>query len=124
LYPTDKILQELYTSRHENKQAILDTLHGHQSLSNEVSSDINYVGMSQTLNYGMQMHMAGGSSELLSLQLEDWLEMDNPVNIPGTFNEYPNWRRKLTRNLQDIFSDASLNHLAVNLTEARKNASS
>jgi 4-alpha-glucanotransferase len=49
--------------------------------------------------------------------------MDKPVNIPGTHNEYPNWRRKLTRNLQDIFNDSSLNNLAANLTEARQHAS-
>jgi 4-alpha-glucanotransferase len=77
------------------------------------------VDMSKALNFGMQLHMAGGSSALLSLQLEDWLEMDKPVNIPGTFKEYPNWQRKLTRNLQDIFNDSSLNELAANLTEAR-----
>jgi 4-alpha-glucanotransferase len=79
--------------------------------------------MSNELNVSMQLHMATGSSELLSLQLEDWIEMDKPVNVPGTLHEYPNWRRKLTRNLQDIFSDASLNRLAANLTEVRKNAS-
>jgi 4-alpha-glucanotransferase len=123
LYPTEEILQELYLSRHENKQEILNTLHGHQSLSQDISQDVNYVGMSQDLNFGMQQHMATGSSELLSLQLEDWLQMDKPVNVPGTFIEYPNWRRKLTRNLQDLFSDASLNQLAGNLTEARKKAS-
>ncbi|MGJ8682336.1 4-alpha-glucanotransferase [Paraglaciecola sp.] len=123
LYPTDEILQSLYTSRHENKQAILDSLVAHQSLPENVSPDVNYVGMSQELNFSMQLHMASGSSELLSLQLEDWLEMDKPVNIPGTLHEYPNWRRKLTRNLQDIFSDASLNQLAANLTQARKSAS-
>ena len=123
LYPTDEILQTLYDSRHENKQAILDTLHGHQSVGNEVGHDVNYVAMSKALNFGMQLHMAGGSSELLSLQLEDWLQMDKPVNIPGTFKEYPNWQRKLTRNLQDIFVDPTLNELAFALTEARKNAS-
>ncbi|WP_158968201.1 4-alpha-glucanotransferase [Paraglaciecola sp. L3A3] len=123
LYPTEDILQDLYASRHENKQAILDTLHGHNSISDEISCDVNYVGMSQSLNHGMQLHMAAGSSELLSLQLEDWLQMDKPVNVPGTFNEYPNWRRKLTRNLQDIFTDASLDQLAANLTEVRKKAS-
>ena len=123
LYPTAEILQTLYESRHENKQAILDTLHGHHSVGSEVGHDVNFVGMSQALNFGMQLHMAGGSSELLSLQLEDWLQMDKPVNIPGTFKEYPNWRRKLTRNLQDIFSDPVLNELAFGLTEARKNAS-
>jgi 4-alpha-glucanotransferase len=123
LYPTEEILSTLYSSRHENKQAILDTLHGHDSVNDEVGRDVHNVAMSKALNFGMQLHMAGGSSALLSLQLEDWLEMDKPVNIPGTFKEYPNWRRKLTRNLQDIFDDRSLNDLASNLTEARKHAS-
>ncbi|MGO4892397.1 4-alpha-glucanotransferase [Flavobacterium sp. W21_SRS_FM6] len=123
LYPTEEILQELFVSRHENKQAILDTLHAHKSVGDEIGIDVNYVGMSTALNFGMQKHMAGGSSELLSLQLEDWLQMDKPVNIPGTFKEYPNWQRKLTRNLQGIFDDPMLNELALSLTEARKNAS-
>jgi 4-alpha-glucanotransferase len=123
LYPTEEILSTLYVSRHDNKQAILDTLHAHRSINDEVGRDVRDVSMNQVLNFGMQVHMAGGSSALLSLQLEDWLEMEKPVNIPGTFNEYPNWRRKLTRNLQDIFDDHSLNHLAANLTEARQHAS-
>ena len=123
LYPTEEILQALFISRHANKQAILDTLHSHNSVGDEVGYDVNYVGMSQQLNFGMQKHMASGSSELLSLQLEDWLQMDKPVNIPGTFKEYPNWQRKLTRNLQGIFDDPMLNELAFSLTEARKNAS-
>lgn len=123
LYPTEEILQALFVSRHENKQAILDTLHAHHSVGNEVGHDVNYVGMSTALNFGMQKHMAAGSSELLSLQLEDWLQMDKPVNIPGTFKEYPNWQRKLTRNLQGIFDDPMLNELAFSLTEARKRAS-
>ena len=96
LYPTEEILQTLYADRHENKQAILDTLHGHGSIGDNVGRDVNHTGMNRELNNGMQVHMAGGSSALLSLQLEDWLEMDKPVNIPGTFDEYPNWRRKLT----------------------------
>ncbi len=123
LYPAEDILSTLYASRHHNKQSILDTLHGHHSINDEVGRDVHNVKMSKALNFGMQLHMASGSSALLSLQLEDWLEMDKPVNIPGTFNEYPNWRRKLTRNLQDIFNDSSLNELAANLTEARKHAS-
>ena len=123
IYPTEDILSTLYASRHQNKQSILDTLHGHHSVDDEVGRDVHNVSMCKALNFGMQLHMASGSSALLSLQLEDWLEMDKPVNIPGTFNEYPNWRRKITRNLEDIFNDSSLNDLAANLTEARKHAS-
>lgn len=123
LYPTEEILQTLYADRHENKQAILDTLHGHGSIGDNVGHDVNYTGMNRELNNGMQVHMAGGSSALLSLQLEDWLEMDKPVNIPGTFDEYPNWRRKLTENIESIFDRHDINELASKLTLARKQAS-
>ena len=123
LYPTEEILQTLYADRHENKQAILDTLHGHGSIGDNVGHDVNYTGMNRELNNGMQVHMAGGSSALLSLQLEDWLEMDKPVNIPGTFDEYPNWRRKLTENIESMFDRHDINELASKLTHARKQAS-
>ena len=123
LYPTEEILQPLYASRHENKQQILNTLHGHGSIPSEVGHDVNYVGMTKALNYGMQVHMARGSSALLSLQLEDWLQMDKPVNIPGTFNEYPNWRRKLSQNLEDIFSNRDILDLSANISQARRDAS-
>ena len=123
LYPTEEILQTLYTDRHKNKQAILDTLHGHGSISDSISHNVNFTGMNRELNNGMQVHMAGGSSALLSLQLEDWLEMDKPVNIPGTFDEYPNWRRKLTENIESMFERHDINELASKLTHARKQAS-
>ncbi|MCC2615423.1 4-alpha-glucanotransferase [Aestuariibacter halophilus] len=123
LYPTDEILSTLYTSRHDNKQQILDTLHGHASIPDWIGRQVEQQGMNQALNFGMQKHMATGSSALLSLQLEDWLEMDKPVNVPGTFNEYPNWKRKLTRPLEAIFADPALNELAEQLTRLRQQAS-
>ncbi len=123
LYPTDEILSVLYHDRHKNKQAILDTLHGHHSISDNISRDVNVTGMTTELNRGMQLHMAAGSSALLSLQLEDWLEMDKPVNVPGTFNEYPNWRRKLSQPLETIFDNQDITNLAAKLTAVRKQAS-
>ncbi len=123
LYPDPEVLSSLYDIRHENKQHILNTLHGHHAISDAISRDVNYVGMSTELNFGMQTHMASGSSALLSLQLEDWLQMEKPVNIPGTFNEYPNWRRKLSHNLEDIFDNPDINALVQDLNQRRKQAS-
>ena len=122
LYSGDELIQSLYADRIKAKQAILDSLHGHQSVSDNVGRDANHVGMSQELNYGMQIHMAKGSSALLSLQLEDWLQMEKPVNVPGTSDEYPNWRRKLSVDLEDIFSINEVNHLTDALTKARQTA--
>ena len=48
--------------------------------------------------------------------------MDKPVNVPGTSTEYPNWRRKLTKNLSEIFANPALAHLAQRMTEARNKA--
>jgi 4-alpha-glucanotransferase len=124
LYPDPEVLSSLYDNRHENKQHILDTLHGHGSISSAISHDVNYVGMTTELNFGMQTHMASGSSALLSVQLEDWLQMDKPVNIPGTYDEYPNWRRKLSHNLDDIFANKDVIALAAELSERRQKAGS
>lgn len=122
LYPSEDVLTKLYHSRHENKQQILDSLHGHQSIPEWTNQTVEQMAMHKELNHGMQYHMAKGSSSLLCLQLEDWLEMDKPVNIPGTSSEYPNWKRKLTRNLEQIFTDPVLNSLALGLTETRDKA--
>jgi len=48
--------------------------------------------------------------------------MDKPVNVPGTSTEYPNWRRKLTKNLSEIFANPALAQLAKRMTEARDKA--
>ena len=122
LYKDEPSLQVLYAERHECKQRILESLHGLGAIPAHISHDVNWVAMSQELNYAMQVHMAKGSSALLSLQLEDWLEMEKPVNVPGTSVEYPNWRRKLSHELEDIFSRSAISTLMEQLTQARRQA--
>ncbi len=124
VYKTDKIMNDLMADRLKSKQLILNSLNGHGILPDSVSRDARYCGMTTELNHAMQIHMCNGSSALFSTQLEDWLEMDKPVNIPGTSDEYPNWRRKLSANISDIFADAKLKNLAQRMTKAREQASS
>lgn len=123
LYSGDELLKNLYADRVKAKQGILDSLHGHNSIPEHLGHDANQVAMTQELNFGLQLHMAKGQSALLSLQLEDWLQMDMPVNIPGTSSEYPNWRRKLSTDLEDIFAVNEINHLTNELTKARQSVS-
>ena len=123
LYKGDELINGLYDSRARDKQQILNTLHGHNSIPEHIGHDAMQVAMTQELNYGLQIHMAKGSSALLSLQLEDWLQMEMPVNIPGTSDEYANWRRKLSMDLEDIFALNDVNHLTNELTKARQQAS-
>ncbi|MGF1777449.1 4-alpha-glucanotransferase [Vibrio nomapromontoriensis] len=123
LYPDEAQLKELFNDRLECKQGILDSVAWHGYLPEGVGRDASMVPMDTYLSEALQLHLGAGSSTLLSVQLEDWLEMDKPVNIPGTVNEYPNWRRKLSMNLDEVFAKESVNRIAKSLSHVRSNAS-
>ena len=120
LYPDQQVLDKLIESRAYSKQQILNSLHGHGSLPADFNRDASHLGMDQTLNYSLQTHLAQGSAALLSLQLEDFLEMEQPVNVPGTSDEYRNWQRKLSQNIEQLFSNEEIKRLLTNLSNARK----
>ncbi|MFM2476174.1 4-alpha-glucanotransferase [Celerinatantimonas sp. MCCC 1A17872] len=122
LYPDEQRLKKLFDDRLFCKQQILNSLHGHHSIPDDIGTDASWVSMSRTLNHCLQLHMARGNSALLSLQLEDWLEMTQPVNVPGTSDEYPNWRRKLSMTLENLFAQPHIIKLMQQLTEARQQA--
>ncbi len=57
-------------------------------------------------------------SMLAVVQLDDLIGEMEPVNVPGTYREYPNWRRKLSLPLEDILSDPRWARLATVMREA------
>ncbi|RJX66226.1 4-alpha-glucanotransferase [Vibrio sinensis] len=119
LYPNQEQLSTLFNERLTSKQGILDSVHWHGCLPEGVGHDAQYVPMDTHLAQALQVHLAAGNSTLFSVQLEDWLEMDKPVNIPGTVMEYPNWRRKLSCNLDEMFAQENVNRITSMLTETR-----
>jgi len=48
--------------------------------------------------------LASTRSALVAVQAEDLLGMTDPVNVPGTHDEYANWQRKLSGNIQEMLS--------------------
>ncbi len=121
IYQDQQALQQLYHQRHEAKQAILNSLDGHDCLPEQVCRDINWAEMTPLFSEALHQHIARCASDLVGVQLEDWLQMDIPVNVPGTCTEYPNWRRKLNRNLEDIIQDPQIEKYAKILTTGRQN---
>lgn len=117
---TEDEAKELSVIRKDSKQRILDSMHGLGSIGNDIAKNAEDVPYSKDLVLGMQVHMCHGSCTLYSTQIEDWIGIDKPVNVPGTFREYPNWKRKLTADLEDIFSNEYVQKLCKAMTEARK----
>jgi len=122
IYPDATVLATLRAEREVSKQGLLDALHRHHCVPKSVGLHAQKMSMTPALNRGLQRYLADSASALLGLQPEDWLDMDAPVNIPGTNTEYPNWQRKLTRSLEEMFSDAWINRLIKDLDRRRKNA--
>ena len=57
-------------------------------------------------------YLADTPSRLLVISVEDVLGVRDQVNLPGTTNEHPNWRRRLPVSLQDLKNQAALRSTA------------
>ncbi|WP_373778673.1 4-alpha-glucanotransferase, partial [Glaesserella sp.] len=68
----------------------------------------------------LQSYVADTNSVLFGSQPEDWLNMLEPVNIPGTSTEYPNWRRKLSTTVENIFAEPAIQALLDGIERKRK----
>lgn len=53
---------------------------------------------------GLHAFLGGSGSKVVLAQLDDLAGEHVPVNMPGTTTEHPNWRRRLSRSVQDIFA--------------------
>ena len=116
------VLRGLYQDRERAKQGLLDALHKYGCLPKRAGRKASLMAMTPMLNRGMQRYIADSNSALLGLQPEDWLDMAEPVNIPGTSSEYKNWRRKLSVTLEAMFADERVNKLIKDLDKRRKAA--
>jgi 4-alpha-glucanotransferase len=56
------------------------------------------------------------------VQLEDLLGEIEQVNLPGTVDEHPNWRRKLRLTLEEILADPAIRRLAQAIEDGRRAA--
>ncbi|WP_345827906.1 4-alpha-glucanotransferase [Pantoea sp. BRR-3P] len=104
IYAGDGVLQSLQQQRVKQKQALLDALHQAGSLPARSGKRADGLALSPALTLAFHRYLACTHSALLGLQPEDWLGMSSPVNVPGTVNEYPNWRRKLNATLETMFT--------------------
>ena len=120
LYPDEEVLRGLYQDRELSKQGLLDALHKQGCLPKRAGHKASLMSMTSTLNRGLQRYIADSNSALLGLQPEDWIDMAEPVNIPGTSYQYKNWRRKLSTTLEKMFADDGVNRLIKDLDKRRR----
>ena len=100
LYPSPDIQNEVMRERDQDRTALLAALReqGLQPAAPAAPAE----PFTHELATALHVYLARSRCRLVSLQIEDLLGMVDPVNVPGTDREYPNWRRKLTADIEDM----------------------
>jgi (1->4)-alpha-D-glucan 1-alpha-D-glucosylmutase len=111
MYPGQQQRDEDAVRRDGERAGILRLL-GEIGLSPADPSDA--AGVIESLHAAI----ARTGSMLAVVQMDDLIGESEPVNIPGTYREYPNWRRKLSMPIEEIFGDARWSRLASIMREA------
>jgi len=69
------------------------------------------------------LHLAAGDAEFLLVNLEDlWLE-PAPQNVPGTWEERPNWKRRARYSLEQVHEFGAMRDTLAAIDKARKKES-
>jgi 4-alpha-glucanotransferase len=65
--------------------------------------------------------LAKTPSRLVAIALDDIVGEREQINIPGTVDEHPNWRRKLSLELEDLEGNAQLLRIAEVFAQSSRN---
>ncbi len=117
LYPTPEIEYEVRQGRERDRQALLAALK-EEGLAPATPASAEEP-FSPELAHAIHVYLARTRAILASVQIEDLLGMVDPVNVPGTYREYPNWQRKITADIEGLAARTDLDALFADLSRAR-----
>jgi 4-alpha-glucanotransferase len=106
LYPSAEMLAQVRHERDADRVALLAALRTHGLAPAEPADPSG--AFTPALAQALHVYLARSNAALAAVQIEDLLGMTDPVNVPGTSHEYPNWQRKLDVDLEEIVARADL----------------
>lgn len=97
LYPDQSAADSSAEGRQRDKQALIN------ALSEQGLGEFPEHAMDDHLAGAIHQYVARSEAAIVMAQPEDWLAMTDAVNVPGTSaRHYPNWRRKLSADIDDM----------------------
>jgi len=123
LYPDANTGETDVTQRRRDRRLLLDALVSEGLLAPErVSQFLSESGdpaYSIELGDAILTYLARSRARLMLIQLEDVVAEGEQANLPGTTDTHPNWRRRLSRSLEELISSADLPRVAALIAEGR-----
>jgi 4-alpha-glucanotransferase len=123
LYPDAGAAEADERERRRDRLLLLDSLVSEGLLAPErvgqcLSESGNPV-YSAELGDAILAYVARTRARLMLIQLEDVVAESEQANLPGTTDAHPNWRRRLSRSLEELISGADLRRIAALTKEGR-----
>jgi 4-alpha-glucanotransferase len=99
LYPSEYEINAQRDRRERDREAILKAFRSEGVLPRDEEISV------EQFAFAAYEFLAHTGSVLVVAQLDDMTCEIDPVNVPGTSQEHPNWRRKYQMTLEDLASD-------------------
>src|SRR5260370_11907556 len=104
LLPDDASYHQMLADRAREKQKMLDVLVELKLLPDWFPRNANdFAELSGELHNAVVGFLASTPSKLMVLNQEDLLKETEQQNLPGSTAEYPNWRRKMSSTVEDLW---------------------
>ncbi|MBF0135678.1 MAG: glycogen debranching protein GlgX [Magnetococcus sp. DMHC-1] len=105
IYPTQALADRVRAERTLDRQRLLQSLAKRKLETPPSPAEGGLPPWSPELARAVYKFMAQTPGKLLMVQLEDLVGQRHQVNMPGTVNEHPNWQRKISVDLEQLFDD-------------------
>ncbi len=119
LYPTEALGQQERDSRITDRDNLIAAMQDLNVLSPDNAPQQDPAVMNTHLSVAVQAYMAQAPSHIQLIPMEDALELNEQVNIPGTIDQHPNWRQKLPVTMENFWSTPSVDALSQAMQAAR-----
>ena len=106
LFPEPGEASRQLQMRERDRIQLLEGLRREKLLSDNEEPDI------PTLARAAHVFLARTASVLAMVQIDDLTDEADPVNVPATSDEHPNWRRRLSMTLEELAARPRFNDIA------------
>jgi 4-alpha-glucanotransferase len=123
LYPGPEAREDDRANRERERRLLIDALRREGVLPPDIAESLfTDEGARYRPELSEAVHRFLGRSEarFVLVQIEDACGELEQINLPGTVDEHPNWRRKLSLPVERILNDECFARLAAALNEARR----
>ena len=121
LFPKESLREDQIVGRAQDRARMLLSL-DRQGLLPESLAHVDpgmVPEMVPELISAVHMYLCRTPSKVFMVQLEDLLEQLEQVNLPGTVDEHPNWRRKLPLGIENFRQHPVIREVALSLRKER-----